>query len=1209
MLDRNSRRRGSALILVMGVLVLLSIVGTAFVLLMRIEAHAARNFVEDAEVQFLARGALSYAIEHPAWDPPTTTVEADGTDWDGLTQTYAAWFQTPLSEVPSDYRAYFAIRKTVFGDRLNVNWNGFYKANADNSNGIQTLNEGYSPTEVSLERAISAYLIHLIQLGYFPGDTVPNEVARAPRIAHEIAGRICNYRYGQDMGTPPTPPYAYFHGDPPAAFSEGPGVLHFPGEDNIDDTQFVDDANLAFEAEPPVPPLVPPQQREYSDIWTTANRENTWIGANLLPLPASVSINWRSDPQRNWVDDDGDGLFDETAAIDNDPLYAREEFKDEPQEFLQGSRLWNGANPLLAPWPNNQDDMPFGSDDMAAIISNPLAVTPLTEIVNDVFKVWAPAQTNPTAFPEYPAGSPTNYFDLLRPIFTTSSGDDVGTLLPLDHQNLLYRPYPQVMTPDEKAAVDAERNKFINAMRSVLTDGGMADSTPDNAATNTAWQIMANLIDYLDDDADSAGTRYWDPGPNTAPRDIITALPKDEGWKANDPAFDNNPANGRRDLGEPGLRWFHGTERQPYLNELWKYNRSSDRFDNDGVADVPPGSDSSEAGKDAYFIEFTNPYATPITLYNNPGAGNETIDWYLRVLDAGGIKIYGIKASQLKHWDGAAWQPCAGAQRVEVPAGGYLVIESQDYQGDNPQLVGRGQQVLDPDALPAKTALLNIMTDAVIFSPGDTVELVYSYSYTYDPGGGLPLVTVTDEVVIDKQTLPPTMGGTAAAPPTYDFKPSYERQDPRLARCVRAAGMPKPLLMETAYAQGGSLLNNDYVRNTLGMVNDNGDGDTGADGNVFDGNYDLGKDPNTRYDDLVDIPNLPTWKFGNVAALGNLLSVGPMPPTPDLGGAPGLGWTGAEWLCRNSPYTAVSDTAPPPAQPLDAKKINFIDTPSADPDDPLGKTKGIFDKFMVWCPWRNGRDDNGNWTMADDLQLLGGPVPGDAHVDEDMETYVSGLVSVNAVDTPEANAVMSALPFVVLAEDAALGTTTTFDPLGAPVTNFYIPVDPTRAAGIRGALQAGPFTSKANFFERVVLLAITGGSFGKDKRDNEIYENVATGNTIRVDQPVMWGTIQRPPRTLTTLAAGTAPMFKLPGQLNNGGDLLVDEKSEIDYTVGALMNNISLASARTAYRVTVQIRGADNVTVRAEKRLIALVDLTVPANDPKRITFLNWAVQ
>ena len=65
MYQRNKRQRGSALILVMGVLVLLSIIGTAFVLLMRIEVRASRNYVEDTQAQFLAQQALSYCLEHP----------------------------------------------------------------------------------------------------------------------------------------------------------------------------------------------------------------------------------------------------------------------------------------------------------------------------------------------------------------------------------------------------------------------------------------------------------------------------------------------------------------------------------------------------------------------------------------------------------------------------------------------------------------------------------------------------------------------------------------------------------------------------------------------------------------------------------------------------------------------------------------------------------------------------------------------------------------------------------------------------------------------------------------------------------------------------------------------------------------------------------------------------------------------------------------
>jgi hypothetical protein len=126
-------------------------------------------------------------------------------------------------------------------------------------------------------------------------------------------------------------------------------------------------------------------------------------------------------------------------------------------------------------------------------------------------------------------------------------------------------------------------------------------------------------------------------------------------------------------------------------------------------------------------------------------------------------------------------------------------------------------------------------------------------------------------------------------------------------------------------------------------------------------------------------------------------------------------------------------------------------------------------------------------------------------------------------------------------------------------------------------------------------------------------------------------------------------MYILPGQgiapwpPSDGGDFLVDDKSEIDYTVGALMNEVALenelpqefASAAgtgiITYYITVQITDGKDVdgvddtvpadgigvaqpdwkegSVLAEKRIIALVNTALPSTNPQRIRIFSWSTE
>ncbi len=1195
----RKRETGSALILVMGVLVLLSIIGTTFVALMRIETGATRNFSEDARARDLALGALAFCSQHPTWNPPRDPlVEANNdVDSDGYGGKDCQLFTEPLSgDLASDAHARYAILKKPFGGRLNLNWNSFYTGpNSDN----QVLNDGVSPGEISLVDSITAYLDYLGTLGVPVGTSAQNRDA-----AREIARRVCNRRYGVPPG-----PLTGTAADPPGNVPRAK-----PGEDALDDDSFLDDSTLAVG--------VAPAGRDADD-------DAAWAAPS-----------WRPDPAVDGIDNNGDGIVDEAG----EQIDEQDEFKGYPPPALGGG------------WPVD-DDQPFDSTDLLSIVNN--SGSDIKTIVNYVCQ-------------NYPGFNPAiDYFDYLRVLFTTYSRDYIGDMTPLNHLNLL----PSTSgTADDIALVTADRAKFIAALESSLEEGGVKAE----AADLTAWQTLANLIDYLDTDLD--------PGGSGDDWGIVTVLVKSEGWNqaTDDRNGDGEPSlwdNAGTTQVEPHCRAFFGTERFPYINELWIYNRGTDRFDNDGdgvvdndPAAVPPDPLPQEVDRDAYFIELTNQYATDVVLYNNPANPTDpTVDWYIRILDSVGSEVLPHRRfSSAQIWSGGAWVPAAGTGTVRVKAGGYLTIESRDYSSsDNPQLAAAGlKQLPDPSALPSDVLVnLNLPNTVKLFQGDYTVELVYSY----DPDGTGP--DPAEDVVVDRQKLTSQIGSDYASPPapvgTYDFAPSWERHDPRIARCIRgASGVGGPLVVtwpysaaETATAGTGG----DDIRNTLGAVNDADD----SDADPFDGNYDLGSSGTTRYDDLVSIPNKPDWKFANVGGLGSLLAVGPLPPDPTL-----FGWSGDfltvtssaddYWLVKCSPYTAVPGTGADyfsKNYPLDAKKIDFTsstivawdslsyDVNTAPNKFPTGRAQAIFDKFTVFCPWKDGKDNDGDWlAAADDADGDGGPSPGDPHVDESDEVYAYGRVDVNDADA----FVMAALPYVEYDDSTfhrpggpghvpGVFVTATADTAAVPnVTSIYEERD-----------SGGPFKSRKDFVDRVVKLLTNAttynpagnvGAFGKDIEDNQVCDNGA-GTPRRTAVLYEWDTSQRPPRTANTI--GAPYDFILPGQAGDGGDLLTDDKSETDYTVGALMNMISLESELPAafasggadlgiytYYITVQITDGldvngndvafgdedgdalgihepdwDEGTVLAEKRIVALVNTNLPLSDPKRITVFNWSFE
>ncbi|MHC4712819.1 MAG: hypothetical protein ACYTAN_06040 [Planctomycetota bacterium] len=1204
--------RGAALILVIGVLVLLSIIGTAFVALMQIERSASRNFGNDIRVRQLAERVAAYVMQHPNWDPPTGT----DIDNDGIGGPDSAFLTQPFADYTSDFTDRVALLKKPFGGRVNVNWNSFYMgASSDN----HILNEGVSTGEISLVRPLASYLDYLGTIGVPVGLPAENVA-----VAEEIARRLCNRRYGSPQGALGPPPYQV-----------GTFTNAKPGQDNIDDDNFLHDTSLPFE-----PPAPPNGGRDIDDA-------ATWVG-----------LNFRPDTAIDGVDENGDGLFDEAG-----------EATDGPFEYTEYPLLLTGT------WPLN-DDQPFGSADLQSIIDG-VSASDLRAEINDVCQTWAVGQG-------YAYNNATDYFSYLRVLLTTFSRDYVGDMTPLNHLNLLM---PAGATDPERAKVSAGRSKFVAALRAAFQADGMSAA----AADLTAWQVLATLVDFLDEDPDPAGV-LGDLG-------LLNALARPEGW---DESTDDSNANGFPDPGEPNTRTVFGTERQPYINEVWVYNRGDDRFDNDGDTVVDdsdpllhplPLEDPAAGPNNAWFIELFNLYATDTVLYNNPAnPGDPTIDWYIRIKDNAGNVVPPVRRfSGAQVWQAGAWVAAPGASSISVPAGGYLVIQSRDYRAsDDAQLTAASLKVLpNPGAMPPGAILvnLNLAAGVKLFDADYEIELVYSYDAD---GAGLasPL-----EAVVDKQKLPSNLlnieagGGTG----TYDLVPSWERHDPRLARVIRlplpagASAVGDLLLPTWSYRNAESTApgsGGDLVRHTLGTVNDADDGDA----DDFDGNYDVGANSGLNYDDLVDVPNLPTWKFANVGALGKLLCAGPLPADPTGGGwsDPATVSTSAAdyWLIQSSPYTAVPANAADPSKfqnmPLDAKKVNFTEQnvydwagdittlPTGAPANfATGRATAIFDKFTTIWPRLDGKDNDGDWnatvdeTDATDTDLPPdglldpAPTPGDGHVDEADELYVYGRVDINNSPTY----VLSALPYVTFDDS------TFYRPGSSNVTGVFLTAATDTVTGAGGIIDyrntGGLFADRRDFLTRVVRPAVNSvaynppggqGTFGKDIEDNHLCEN-ASDVPRRTAWAFEWDTIQRPPRTVNDTLLPYD--FILPGASANsdGRDLLTDDKSEVDYTVGALMNMVALetelpsdfaatggAPGIYTYFITVQVTDgadvdgiadngrtlqpgipADGVggatpdwkegTVLAEKRLVVLVNTQLPATDPGRVTVFSWATE
>ena len=259
-------------------------------------------------------------------------------------------------------------------------------------------------------------------------------------------------------------------------------------------------------------------------------------------------------PQADGVDNDGDGVADEAG-----------EDIDLQSEFVQYPPVLGGF------WPFN-DDAPFGQADLNIIVQNapPTGADPsIKAIINDVFLSWAGS----SGIGGYGPGIVANddYFELMRHIFTTYNSEYIGAMTPVNHLNLLdplprrrrRRPRRQSSTATATAS-SRECARFDG-------DGGIRRTGP---ADNTAWQVLANLIDYLDNDLatpyDSERDAHRLSRDSQAPRlgratDATTDVTSTASWTPASP-----------------VALFFGTERQPLHQRDMDLQPRNDRVDNDG---------------------------------------------------------------------------------------------------------------------------------------------------------------------------------------------------------------------------------------------------------------------------------------------------------------------------------------------------------------------------------------------------------------------------------------------------------------------------------------------------------------------------------------------------------------------------------------------------------------------------------------------------
>ncbi len=241
----------------------------------------------------------------------------------------------------------------------------------------------------------------------------------------------------------------------------------------------------------------------------------------------------------------------------------------------------------------------------------------------------------------------------------------------------------------------------------------------------TAAQLAVNAIDFAD-----ASTDYWSTATAGVGQDgtLDVDLPTYLEWPQGPGAT-------------PAVRVL-GVEKQPYITEAYV------RFVVQPETGLPPkwrkqGADAAISAESVWAVELYNPYDTPIPLSNSSGSIIE-----LQVKDS---------AEEVKARLGLLGTIPAGGYLVITNAAGTLAAELQALLG--PTLPGEVVDVTDPGRVTVSDGLDLPAGD---MSPGCSIRLVQRQALAVGPAG---LAVLDAQMEIDR--LAPVMGRWESAHETY----------------------------------------------------------------------------------------------------------------------------------------------------------------------------------------------------------------------------------------------------------------------------------------------------------------------------------------------------------------------------------------------------------------------------------------------------------
>ena len=272
---------------------------------------------------------------------------------------------------------------------------------------------------------------------------------------------------------------------------------------------------------------------------------------------------------------------------------------------------------------------------------------------------------------------------------------------------------------------------YFLAMIQYTSVPGSAAETPTPAQLleqlRTAAQLAVNVIDFADAPSD-----YW----NTA----TGGLGQDGTPDVDLPTFFEWPQGPGA---TPAVRVV-GVERQPYITEAYV------RFVVEPDNSVPPkwrkqGADAAISAESVWAVELYNPYDTPILLSNANGSIIE-----LQVKDS---------AEEVKARLGLLGTIPAGKYLVITNAAGTLAAELQALLGPGSSLPGEVVDVTDPGRV---TVIEPLDLPAGDMNPGCSIRLVQRQALAVGPAG---LEVRDPEMEIDR--LAPLMGAWENADGTY----------------------------------------------------------------------------------------------------------------------------------------------------------------------------------------------------------------------------------------------------------------------------------------------------------------------------------------------------------------------------------------------------------------------------------------------------------